>query len=194
MSPKTIPGKLFRCFCIAFLIAVVLPTIAVFIEIQVWQKTAVSRFEKAITGADRVVVRFGPSCPAGVEEPVLVAVTNVAEVADFGRRFRLRPSVRSSRLLNRLVVSMSILYPAVDWLREDERVASVVVEGYDRVWLKGFGGDAVLTDAARKDLDDWFAARGLDLPALYLKLNEELLDKAREKEQAARAAPAAGGD
>ena len=88
----------------------------------------------------------------------------------------------------------TILYPAVDWLREDERVASVVVEGYDRVLLKGFGGDAVLTDAARKDLDDWFAARGLDLPALYLKLSKELLNKAREKEQAARAAPAAGGD
>lgn len=187
MTAKTVSGKLTRGIGAAAMVAVLLPVVFVTVFVAIRQLPAINRFEKAIAGADRIVIRDGRhASPEIAEQPVRATITNAAEITAFNGLFRLRASVRG------LGECLGFVYPDVDWFRGEERVAAASVYDNEIVYLDGTG--AVLTESASKELSAWFAGRGIPTEPPLGEWREARIARRASQRAATQAAAVAAGD
>ena len=110
------------------------------------------RFQSAVAGADRVVIRDGGygCCSKPEDDPVLLVLTDTQEISDFRALFKFEDKGENGSC-------MCCGHPGIDWWKGDVLVARTAVQHLQGLRWKGFYGDAELTSEARKTLDDWFS-------------------------------------
>jgi len=114
------------------------------------------RFQSAIAGADRVVIRDGGfgCCGKPERDPVLLVLADPKEIADFNAMFKFEDKGQNGSC-------MCCGHPGIDWWKGDVLVARTAVQHLQGLRWKGFYGDASLVPESRKLLGEWFAARNI---------------------------------
>ena len=114
------------------------------------------RFQSAIAGADRVVIRDGGfgCCTKPERDPVLLVLTDPKEIADFNAPFKFEDT-------GAIYSCECCGYPGIDWWKRDVLIARTSVQHLRGLRWKGFYGDASLVPESRKLLGEWFAARNI---------------------------------
>ena len=114
------------------------------------------RFQSAIAGADRVVIRDGGfgCCGKPERDPVLLVLTDQKEIADFNAMFKFEDKGENGSC-------MCCGHPGIDWWKGDVLVARTAVQHLQGLRWKGFYGDASLVPESRNSLGEWFATRNI---------------------------------
>ncbi len=128
-------------------------------------------FQKAVAGADRIVIRKGgfDCCESVDQDTVLATIKGVEQVRAIASRFKYAPDeVANSR---ELAMCMCCGYPGIDWYRGNKRVALTSVHHGKSLRWKGFSttrvlgvtvdyGDAPMTADTRTWLQAWLIEHG----------------------------------
>jgi hypothetical protein len=116
-------------------------------------------FHKAISTADRIVVRDGGfnCCGPVDDQKVLFEVTDAREIKEVYEHIQFKsPQVPNA--------CMCCGYPGIDWYQGEKRLVLTSVQHGRALRWKGFGCDAQFTEESGLWVGKWFLSHGVSRP------------------------------